>query len=33
VTWYLGTPTVFLAIQDAQALGFKGQPLAMTIIT
>jgi putative ABC transport system permease protein len=24
---------VFLAFQDAQALGFKGQPLAMTIIT
>ena len=33
VTWYFGTPTVFLAIQDTQALGFKGQPLAMTIIT
>jgi putative ABC transport system permease protein len=33
VTWYFGTPTVFLAIEDAQALGFKGQPLAMTIIT
>jgi putative ABC transport system permease protein len=33
VTWYFGTPTVFLAIQDAQALGFNGQPLAMTIIT
>jgi putative ABC transport system permease protein len=33
VTWYFGTPTVFVAIQDAQALGFKGQPLAMTIIT
>jgi putative ABC transport system permease protein len=33
VTWYFGTPTVFLTIQDAQALGFKGQPLAMTIIT
>ena len=33
VTWYFGTPTVFLAIQDAQRLGFNGQPLAMTIIT
>jgi putative ABC transport system permease protein len=33
VTWYFGTPTVFVAIQDAQAIGFKGQPLAMTIIT
>ena len=33
ITWYFGTPTVFVAIQDAQALGFEGQPLAMTIIT
>jgi putative ABC transport system permease protein len=33
VTWYFGTPTVLVAIQDAQALGFNGQPLAMTIIT
>jgi putative ABC transport system permease protein len=33
VTWYFGTPMVFVAIQDAQALGFDGQPLAMTIIT
>jgi putative ABC transport system permease protein len=33
VTWYFGTPTVFVAFQDAQALGFKGQPLAMTILT
>jgi putative ABC transport system permease protein len=33
VTWYFGTPTVFVAIQDAQALGFKGQRLAMTIVT
>jgi putative ABC transport system permease protein len=33
VTWYFGTPTVFLAIQDAQGLGFDGQPLAMAIIT
>jgi hypothetical protein len=33
ITWYFGTPTVFVAIQDAQALGFNGQPLATTIIT
>jgi hypothetical protein len=33
VTWYFGTPTVFVAIPDARALGFKGQPLAVTIIT
>ena len=33
VTWYFGTPTVFVAIQDAQGLGFDGQPLAMAIIT
>jgi putative ABC transport system permease protein len=33
VTWYFGTPTVFVAIQDAQRLGFDGQPLAMTVIT
>jgi putative ABC transport system permease protein len=33
VTWYFGTPTVFLALQDAQAVAFDRQPLAMAIVT
>jgi putative ABC transport system permease protein len=33
VTWYFGTPTIFLALQDAQAVAFDRQPLAMAIIT
>jgi len=33
VTWFFGTPTLFLALQDAQAVAFDGQPLAMAILT
>jgi putative ABC transport system permease protein len=33
VTWYFGTPTVFLALEDAQAAAFDRQPLATAIIT
>jgi putative ABC transport system permease protein len=33
VTWYFGTPTVFLALQDAQAVAFDRQPLATAIVT
>jgi putative ABC transport system permease protein len=33
VTWYFGTPTVFVAAADAQAMAFRGEPLAMTIAT
>jgi putative ABC transport system permease protein len=33
VTWFFGTPTVFLALQDAQAVAFDHQPLAMAIVT
>jgi len=33
VTYYFGTPTLFLALQDAQALAFDGQPLAVAIVT
>jgi putative ABC transport system permease protein len=33
VTWYFGTPTVFLALQDAQAVAFDHQPLATAIVT
>jgi putative ABC transport system permease protein len=33
VTWYFGTPTLFLALEDAQAVAFDGQPLAMAILT
>jgi putative ABC transport system permease protein len=33
VTWYFGTPTVFVAAADAQAMAFRGEPLAMAIAT
>jgi putative ABC transport system permease protein len=33
VTWYFGTPTLFLALQDAQGVAFAGQPMAMAILT
>jgi putative ABC transport system permease protein len=33
VTWYFGTPTLFLALEDAQAVAFDGQPLAMAVLT
>jgi putative ABC transport system permease protein len=32
VTWYFGTPTLFLALEDAQAVAFDGQPLAMAVL-
>jgi putative ABC transport system permease protein len=33
VTWFFGTPTLFLALEDAQAVAFGGQPLAMAVLT
>ncbi|HWB72451.1 MAG TPA: ABC transporter permease, partial [Egibacteraceae bacterium] len=33
VTWYFGTPTLFVALDDAQAMAFRGQPLAMGVAT
>ncbi len=33
VTYYFGGPTVFMPIADAQALAFRGLPLAMTVVT
>jgi putative ABC transport system permease protein len=33
VTYYFGTPTLFLALQDAQRVAFDGQPMAMAIVT
>ena len=33
VTWYFRTPTLFLALEDAQAVAFSGQPLAMAVLT
>ncbi|HET6813087.1 MAG TPA: ABC transporter permease [Actinomycetota bacterium] len=33
VTWYFGTPTLFLALEDAQAVAFDGQPLATVVLT
>jgi putative ABC transport system permease protein len=33
VTYYFGGPTVFMPIGDAQALAFRGLPLAMTVVT
>jgi putative ABC transport system permease protein len=33
VTWYFGTPTVFVSAADAQAMAFRGEPLAMAIAT
>jgi len=33
VTYFFGTPTVFMPISDAQDLAFRGQPLAMTVVT
>jgi putative ABC transport system permease protein len=33
VTYYFGTPTLFLALQDAQTVAFDGQPMAMAIVT
>lgn len=33
VTWYFGQPTLFVALDDAQAIAFRGQPLAMGVAT
>jgi putative ABC transport system permease protein len=33
VTWYFGTPTLFMPSRDAQAIAFRGQPLAMAVAT
>jgi putative ABC transport system permease protein len=33
VTYYFGGPTLFMPIADAQALAFRGLPLAMTVVT
>jgi putative ABC transport system permease protein len=33
VTYYFGTPTLFLALRDAQEVAFDHQPLAMAILT
>ncbi|MBV8693384.1 MAG: ABC transporter permease [Actinobacteria bacterium] len=33
VTYYFGTPTLFVDLADAQAIYFAGQPLAMAIVT
>ena len=33
VTYYFGTPTLFVSLADAQAIYFAGQPLAMAIVT
>jgi putative ABC transport system permease protein len=33
VTYYFGGPTIFMNIEDAQALAFRGLPLAMTLVT
>ena len=33
VTWYFGTPTLFVSLADAQAIGFGGEPLATSIVT
>jgi putative ABC transport system permease protein len=33
VTWYFGTPTLFMASEDAQAIAFRGQALAMAVAT
>jgi len=33
VTYYAGTPTVFIPIEDTQRLAFSGQPLATAVVT
>lgn len=33
VTWYFGTPTLFVSLDDAQAIAFGGQPLATAVVT
>jgi putative ABC transport system permease protein len=33
VTWFFGLPTLFLALEDTQAVAFGGQPLAMAVLT
>lgn len=33
VTYYFGTPTLLMSVQDAQDLAFTGQPLATAIVT
>jgi putative ABC transport system permease protein len=33
VTYYFATPTVFVSLEDAQAMSFEGAPLATTIVT
>ncbi|MBA2313089.1 MAG: glutamine ABC transporter permease [Actinobacteria bacterium] len=32
ITFYFGTPTMFVSLEDAQRIGFSGKPLASTII-
>ena len=32
VTWYFGTPTLFIPLGDAQRIVFGGQPLAMAVV-
>ena len=32
ITFFFGTPTMFVALEDAQQIGFSGKPLASTII-
>jgi putative ABC transport system permease protein len=33
ITYYFGTPTLFIPIADAQQIAFGGRPLAMAIVT
>lgn len=33
VTWYFGTPTLFVSLADAQAIAFGGQSLATAVVT
>ena len=33
ITYYFGTATIFVPLEDAQAMGFSGKPLATTIVT
>lgn len=33
VTYYFGTPTLLMSVEDAQQLAFAGQPLATAIVT
>lgn len=33
ITYYFGIPTLFVTLEDAQAIAFQGQPLATAIVT